>query len=149
VILEKRPAQILRTPQFIVIEILSPINKREPGLTKYRNKLGELRNSGVNVLEIDLLRRDARTLPDERLRGVPYRVSLTRAFEHKIEIWPVRLQDELPLVPVPLRYPDPDVPLDLSQTHAEVYDESAYDLSINYRESAPPPPLASEELEWM
>src|SRR5262245_3485224 len=37
------------------IEILSPVNKREPGLGRYREKRGRLLENGVHLLEIDLL----------------------------------------------------------------------------------------------
>lgn len=130
------------------IEIMSPINKREPGLHKYLDQVMSLREAGVHVIELDLLRRGTRLLDDARLRGVPYLVTLTRAFEHTIKIWPIRLQDKLPTLPVPLRHPDADVPLDLSAALSAVYDEAAYDLSIDYRQAAPPPPLSPEEMEW-
>lgn len=44
------------------IETLSPANKREPGLSKYRAKIDELRLSGIHILEIDLIRRGQRPL---------------------------------------------------------------------------------------
>ena len=44
------------------IEILSPVNKREPGLRKYRDKRRQLHQADVHVLEIDLLRRGQRPL---------------------------------------------------------------------------------------
>jgi hypothetical protein len=76
-------------------------------------------------------------------------VTLTRAQTGKIEVWPVRLQDTLPTVPVPLRAPDPDVPLELSAALATIYDEAAYDLSIDYSAPPPPPPLPDEDVAWM
>ncbi|MBI4607198.1 MAG: DUF4058 family protein [Planctomycetes bacterium] len=44
------------------IEILSPVNKREPALSRYRRKRERLRQAGVHLLEIDLLRRRLRAL---------------------------------------------------------------------------------------
>lgn len=69
------------------------------------------------------------------LPNTPYVITLTRAQTGKIEVWPIGLQDALPTVPVPLRSPDPDVPLELGAALATIYDEAAYDLSIDY--SAP------------
>ena len=132
-----------------VIEILSPINKREPNLSRYRQKVNDLYHAQVHVLEIDLLRRGTRIYTDPRLRSAAYLVTLTRAMEHKLEAWPLRLRDALPTVPVPLRHPDPAVPLDLSAAFADVYDEAAYDLSIHYRETPPPPPLSPEDEQWL
>jgi hypothetical protein len=132
-----------------VIEILSPINKREPNLSKYRDKITDFYQTDVHVLEIDLLRRGARIHTDARLRAAAYVVTLTRAMESKLEAWPLHLADRLPIVPVPLRPPDADVPLDLSSALNEIYDEAAYDLSIDYRLPPPPPPLSPPDTEWL
>jgi hypothetical protein len=59
------------------------------------------------------------------------------------------LQDNLPAVPVPLRSPDPDVPLELDAALATIYDEAAYDLSIDYSPTPPPPELSAQEAAWM
>lgn len=132
-----------------VIEILSPVNKREPGLTQYLQKRAEFYQTGVHLLEIDLLRRGARPWSVAQLRDASYVIALTRALSNKMEAWPLRLQDQLPTVPVPLRTPNPDVPLELSTALQTVYDEAAYDLSIDYRQLPPPPPFLPEETDWM
>lgn len=49
------------------IEILPPVNKREPGLATYREKQRRLREAGVHLLEIDLLRRGIRPLQHSAL----------------------------------------------------------------------------------
>lgn len=132
-----------------VIEILSPVNKREPGLTKYRQKRWRLYRAGVHLLEIDLLRRGTQPLAHPRIPHTPYRVTLTRAQAGRVEVWPIKLQDKLPVLPVPLRSPDPDVPVKLADALAAVYDEAAYELSINYNQSPPPPPLSDEDKAWL
>ena len=132
-----------------VIEILSPINKREPNLSKYRDKVTDMYQASVHVLEIDLLRRGVRIHADARLQAAAYLLTLTRAMESKLEAWPLQLADKLPIVPVPLRPPDADVPLDLHAALNEIYDEAAYDLSIDYRQPPPPPPLSPKEAEWL
>jgi len=131
------------------IEILSPIDKREPGLTQYLHKRRRLHRDGVHVLEIDLLRRGTRTLSHSRLPNTPYLVSLIRAHSDVAEVWPLRLQDRLPTAPVPLRDPDPDVPLALSPALAAIYDEAAYELSVDYSQSPPPPTLSAEDAAWL
>jgi hypothetical protein len=131
------------------IEILSPINKREPGLAKYRQKRQRLRQAGVHLLEIDLLRRGTRPLLYPRIPDVPYLMTLTRARASRIEVWPVSLQVVLPVLPVPLRAPDPDVPLMLASALSAIYDEAAYDLSIDYNQLPPPPSFSAEERAWL
>ena len=60
-------------------------------------------------------------------------------------MWPIQLHDKLPVLPVPLIQPDPDVALDLGAMVASVYERGGYDLVINYRESPPPAPSATPE----
>lgn len=131
------------------IEILSPVNKREPGLTQYRLKRQRLYQAGVHLLELDLLRRGTRPITHATLPEVPYLISLTRAHSGKTDVWPLRLPDPLPNIPVPLRQPDDDVVLQLGSVFSAVYDEAAYDLSIDYQEAPPAPVLADEERSWM
>jgi hypothetical protein len=131
------------------IEILSPVNKREPGLSTYRRKRLRLHNSGVNLIELDLLRRGTRPFNHPRLPNAPYFVTLTRSQSSLVEVWPISLQDQLPILPVPLRPPDADVALDLGSALAAVYDEAAYDLSIDYDQIPPPPALSEVDLAWV
>ncbi|MGB7414647.1 MAG: DUF4058 family protein [Thermosynechococcaceae cyanobacterium] len=130
------------------IEILSPVNKREPGLLTYRQKRQRLYQAGVHLLELDLLRRGTRPFAHPQLPEVPYAISLTRSKSPSMEVWPLQLSDPLPVLPVPLQMPDADVPMDLSAAIAEVYDEAAYDLSVNYAEPPPPPALSQIDQEW-
>ena len=131
------------------IEILSPVNKREPGLTHYRQKRQRLYQADVHLLEFDLLRRGTRPFAQPRLPKVPYCIALTRAQSKQVEIWPVELPTPLPVVPVPLQSPDPEVPLDLQSVLAAIYDEAAYDLTLDYGQSPPPPTLAKSDINWL
>jgi hypothetical protein len=131
------------------IEILSPINKREPNLSHYRQKRERLREAHVHLLEIDLLRRGTRAWLHPRLPQVSYLMLLTRAQANAVEVWPIALQAPLPILPVPLRAPDPDVILDLSAALKAVYDEAFYQLSVDYTQDPPPPPLFNEEMAWI
>lgn len=131
------------------IEILSPINKREPGLSKYREKRRRLHEAQVHLLEIDLLRRGQRPLAHPRLPSSAYLIALTRAQVGFADVWSINLPDVLPVVPVPLRAPDADVSLDLALAFTAIYDRAAYDLSLNYHEPPPPPPLTETEQAWL
>ncbi|MEC4881388.1 MAG: DUF4058 family protein [Scytonema sp. PMC 1070.18] len=131
------------------IEILSPVNKREPGLTTYRQKRQRLYQANVHLIEIDLLRRGIRPFNHPRIPEVPYLISLIRAKLGVVNLWTLTLQDSLPTIPVPLREPDPDVPLNLAIALNEIYDEAAYDLSIDYHQPPPPPPLSESDREFV
>ena len=80
------------------IEILSPVNKREPGLTKYREKQKSLQENGVHLLEIDLLRRGKQPIIVYRVPDTSYRVTLIRANAHFVNVWPIKLADRKSVV---------------------------------------------------
>ena len=130
------------------IEIMSPANKREPGWRAFVSKRDELRLAGVHVLEIDLLRRGKRTWSDAHVDAAPYMAALVRAGHLQAELWPIGLRDPLPLLPVPLRPPDPDVPLAVQQALDTIYDEARYGLTLNY-DRPPPPSLSSPDMAWV
>jgi hypothetical protein len=127
------------------IEILSPFNKRPgDGLGRYRRKRRNLLYSEAHLIELDLLRGGVR--PGAELHDLPltadYVLLVNRADAQRIsEIWPVALNEPLPLLPVPLLSPDSDAPLDLGAAIRGVYQDSRYDWRIDYRKSVPPPEL--------
>lgn len=135
-----------------VIALLSPANKR-PGADAadaYERKRREIIRSPIHLLEIDLLRGGRRPSLATPWPPTPYVVMLSRADQRpRVEIWPIHLQDPLPIVPVPLRAPDPDVPLDLNAALSDAYAEGRYDLRIDYRNSPPPPPLTPADEAWL
>lgn len=133
------------------VEILSPINKRTGReREKYLRKRRELLRTDVHVMEIDLLRGGQRSDLETPLPPAPYYITLGRA-NHRptIEVWAVQLQTRLPVVPVPLLYPDPDVALDLGAIVRAVYERGAYGTRLNYREPVPPPALEPEQTDWV
>ncbi|MEM8640246.1 MAG: DUF4058 family protein [Cyanobacteria bacterium P01_G01_bin.54] len=127
------------------IEILSPVNKKEPGLSTYRQKRQRLYKNQVHLLEIDLLRRGTRPFKQPRLPQTAYCVALTRAAASQMELWSLKLLDALPVLPVPLQAPDADVGIDLGAALQAIYGEAAYDLSLDYGQDPPPPALTPEE----
>lgn len=130
------------------IEILSPVNKREPGLAPYRQKRLRLLRAGVHLIEIDLLRRGARPFAHPRVPPSDYAIALTRAHAREMLVWPIGIRDRLPPLPVPLLPPDDDVTVDLRAALGAIYDEAAYELSINYHQPPPPPPLDDATAAW-
>ncbi len=131
------------------IEIISPVNKREPGLTSYHHKRQRLYQANVHLLEIDLIRRGARPFNHPRLPQAPYCIALTRSQSNQMEIWAIELSTPLPTVPVPLKAPDADVPLDLQAALDQVYVEAAYELSLDYTQEPPPPAFSVAERDWI
>jgi hypothetical protein len=131
------------------IEILSPVNKREPGLTVYVQKRQRLYQAGVHLLEVDFLRRGTRPIAHPRIPASHYLVALTRAHTGATMLWLLSVRDKLPYVPVPLLPPEADVVLDLSAALAAIYDEAGYDLSIDYGQPPPPPDFSTSDQRWM
>lgn len=131
------------------IEILSPVNKRKPGLEPYREKRLRLHKAGVHLLEIDLIRRGERPFQHPMLPKAHYLALLSRAGSGRTDVWAFNIQDPLPVLPVPLKAPDPDAFLDLGAVLRDIYDRSRYDLSINYQEAPPPPALTDAETAWI
>lgn len=135
-----------------VIEILSPANKRpgDQAFEEYRRKRRELLRTDVHVLEVDLLRAGQRPPLARPVPQAPYYVTLSRSERRpNVEVWPIQLADRLPVVPVPLVAPDPDVALDLAAVVASVYERGAYARVLNYGVPPPPPPLSAHEAAWM
>ncbi len=84
------------------------------------------------------------------LPDAPYFIFLSRAERRPtIEIWPVALAQPIPTIPIPLRYPDVDIPLDLNAALALIYRSARYDYRIDYRQTPPPPELSAEEAGWV
>ncbi len=131
-----------------LIEILSPTSKRGEGHKEYLAKRNRILLSSAHLLEIDLLRKGKRVPITKPLPAGDYFVLLTRPNKRgETDTWPIHLSDPLPTVRVPLRDPDPDVPLDLQQAFTTIYELSPYGVAIDY--SKPPDvPLSKAAAAW-
>lgn len=133
-----------------VIELLSPVNKRGEGRREYLQKRNEVLDSAAHLVEIDLLRQGRRMPFLGELPDTPYLAMVSRAHARpECEVWPIQLQDPLPVLPVPLLSPDPDVPLDLGTALRATYQDARYDLRVDYSQPPPPPALSDEEIAWL
>jgi len=134
------------------IEILSPVNKR-PGHKVRGTYLGKRLDylaGDVNLMEIDLLRGGARLPMLTPLPDAHYFILLSRAKNYpETEIWPLQVQDEIPILPIPLLDPDPDLPLDLGIAIHTIYDLASYDMRIDYTQPPPGPEWAAEDRAWL
>ncbi len=83
------------------------------------------------------------------LPAAPYFVFVSRGGRRQeVEVWPIALEQPLPVVPLPLLPGDPAVPLDLQQALAVVYDIIGYDELVDYTRP-PPEPLSAAESAWV
>ena len=132
------------------IEIVSLANKfAGDGQRKYQQKQREMKEAGVNIVEIDLLRQGPWILvapeesvpPDYRR---PYRICVWRStHQGECEFYKTSLRERLPSIRIPLRQTDADVRLDLQKLIDRCYINGAYD-DIDYRKD-PRPPFSSDD----
>jgi hypothetical protein len=133
-----------------VIEVLSPTNKirGSRGRASFMEKRQEVLNSEVHWVEIDLLRAGLPSVTNPPLVPSDYRALVSRAGQRKrARYWPINVRQPLPIIGIPLRGKDPDVPLDLGAVFKTVYERAAYDLSLDYGQE-PQPPLEGEDAAW-
>ncbi len=118
-----------------VIEVLSPSNKTSgAGQRSYDRKRNIVMRSEVHLVELDLLRGEGSFLPPIRTKRSHYTVHVSRATERPDgSVWPITMQQRLPVIPIPLRPEHADAQLDLQAVFSEVYERAGYDLVLNYR----------------
>ncbi|MCA9185498.1 MAG: DUF4058 family protein [Planctomycetales bacterium] len=138
-----------------VIEILSPSKKTLWSASEFARRGMHLLASGINTLDIDLIRGGVRALPDEfRMAlsepdsGTTYLVVAGRAGDlEQRDVYYCPLQEELPVVAVPLRSNEEDVPLELQPLVNRCYETGRY-WQISHR-ALPDPALTPDEQVWM
>lgn len=145
-----------------VIEILSPANKRggSAGRRRFQKKRDDVTAGDTNWLEIDLLRAGQRTpfgqtVPphdylvfSDRYTGRMIEEELEEPYQDRVQLlWPITVRQKLPVVAVPLRPGDPDVPLDLSAVLTSCYDRADYAADLDYAAPATDP-LGPDDAGW-
>ncbi|HXG11270.1 MAG TPA: DUF4058 family protein [Gemmataceae bacterium] len=130
-----------------VVELLSPTNKYAgPDRELYLAKCRQILWRNVHLVEIDLLRGGPR-MPWQGMPECDYCVVVSRAGQWpRAGLWPIRLRERLPEIPIPLRAPDPDARLDLQHLLHRVYDAAGYAYYIYTGQ--PEPPLSAEDAAW-
>lgn len=132
-----------------MIEILSPVNKHGEGVRDYAERRMELLHTRTHLLELDLLRQGTRIQLLGKLPPAPYYVFLSRWQRRPwTQVWPVAPRDSLPVVPVPLLPPDPEIALDLQAAVKACFDLVGYARLLAYEGPIPSPPLSREETDW-
>ncbi len=136
-----------------VIEFVSLANKQPgPGRDLYLRKQQELRDGGVNSVEIDLLRTGQYVLsmPPDRVPPdyrTPYRVCVRRVSRPlAFEVYRLPLDSPLPAIRIPLRETDEDVVLSLQSLLDQCYQNGGYD-DVDYALD-PTPLLDTHGASW-
>lgn len=133
-----------------VFEILGPSNKTPgPDREAYLLKRSEYLASGVNLVEVDLLRRGPRMpLGEGPGLSAPYLVLVSAAWDFpQAGVWPISLRDPLPAIPIPLTKESPIVELSLQKCFTQAFAMGRPETEIDY--SRPPePPLEEPDASW-
>lgn len=137
-----------------VLEFLSPSNKSPgPNREQYLRKQRDICSSDANLVEIDLNRFGTHTLAFPLLHlkpqgRTPYMACVRRATRRdRAEVYPMPLWERLPVVKVPLRPGDADVPLNVQALVEQCYRNGAYEGTLNYAVD-PDPPLFGADKDW-
>jgi len=137
-----------------VIEFVSPTNKLPgAGRAQYEQKQSECIAAGVNLVEIDLVRRGnwALAVPPESIpresRGTYHACCRRGVVPNVAEVYSLPLREQLPAIPIPLREGDSDVPLDLQRLIDLVYEQADYADDLDYSVD-PEPPLHKADAQW-
>ncbi len=135
-----------------IIEILSPSNKT-PGADRkrYESKRERIFRTSKNLVEIDL-RRDGEPMPFTFLqrngRMNHYRILVKRGEDfRRAFLYPFSVRDPIPIFPLPLQPGDAEPPVRLGEVLKKIYDQSGYDLRVDYRRP-PEPPLSEADMAW-
>lgn len=132
------------------IEVLSPSNKRSgPGREEYLRKRQATLLAGASLVEIDLLRGGERMPMLDPWPDCPYLLTVgRRPNPRECTVWRGYSLRRLPVIPVPLVPPDPDIPIDLQPMIDTIYRRSRYSGSINYAGQSAVSLLPEERL-WL
>ncbi len=129
------------------IEVFSPTNKEGDDAVEYHAKRMSLYARHVNLVEIDMLRGGDRLTFAKPLPAGDYYAFVTRGRQRFADVYPWRLRDPLPTVPVPLQSPDPDIGLDLAAVYAGAVQRGRYPRRLRYGEPLRPP-LSADDAAW-
>ncbi len=133
-----------------VVEMLSTANKT-PGKDReaYLLKRSEYLASGVNLVEIDFLRKGSRApwgTPPPPVKD--YYVMVSRASDRpRAGIWPFTVREPLPIIPIPLNAGDAEIEFALEGCFRQTYDSAGYERELDYNQP-PVPPLDEPDATW-
>lgn len=137
-----------------VIEFLSSTNKMPgPNQVKYKEKQEQLVAGGVNLVEVNLMRRGewVVSIPLYQIpsdKEAPYYVAVRRGYDViRWLYYAMPLHERLRHIRIPLRKGERDAILDLQAVVDLVYRNGAYSRSTDYNRP-PVPPLSPDGEKW-
>jgi hypothetical protein len=133
------------------IEVLSPSNKRAgtEGWKEYERKRQAMLLGHANFLELDLLRGGTKLPMRTKWPDSPYTLLVSWQMSAPYcRVWPAHFNARLPVIPVPLLYPEPDLRLDLQPLLDDIYALGRYDELLNY-ERPLQPALSDPDAAWV
>jgi hypothetical protein len=133
------------------IEVLSPSNKRRntEGWQEYERKRQAMLLGRANFVEIDLLRGGDKMPMLDPWPDSPYTLLVCRQVNAPYcRVWPAHFRRRLPVIPVPLLDPDPDLSLDLQPLIDNIYTLGRYDERIDFARPLSPA-LSDADAAWV
>ena len=134
-----------------VLEVLSPSNKRRgsEGRAQYLQTRASVMATNAHLVEVDLLRGGA-PLPARPPLGPGQGGVLVSPGDERpqVLVYACPLRMPLPTVSIPLCGDEPPATLDLQAAYAEVYEDLAFEDSLD-RTIPLDPPLSPEDAAWV
>jgi hypothetical protein len=147
------------TPRLVaVVELLSRANKtpNSKGWRLYRRKQREVLRSKAHLLEMDLLRFGTHTtaVPFAKAQAeagsFDYHVCLRKGNRRdEFAVYPIRLDQPLPKIEVPLLSTDTGIPVDMQELMNRCYEVARFRQRVDYTQLPPPPELSPEQRSWL
>lgn len=136
------------------IELLSPSNKvRSPAREKYLAKQDDYLAAGVNLLELDWIRRGSpatfatRFGISDKLKSTYHASMVNFTRGGRLEYYRIPYDARLPRLALPLRSKEEFVPLDLQPVFDYAYERGRYADELTY-EGPPTPPFRGKAAKW-
>lgn len=143
------------------IEFISPSNKHGGGAIAYGQKRQSVISSGVNFVEVDLIRKWGLALAqfeDDRVadhlrskdgRMPLHAITVVRSCQpSQREVYPINFQVPLPACRIPLRPEDSDIWLNLQALAEQCHHDGGFSQITDYT-SNPQTPLTDEDSAWL
>lgn len=133
-----------------ILELLSPTNKFPgSGRREYLDKRLRILESRTHLVEVDLIR-VGDPLPVEGYDGdAPYRILVSRSeLRPAAELYPFRLQANIPDIVVPLLAGEDEPTLRLGEMVNDLYLQDYYGRLLDYDDD-PAGPLSDDDRAWL